>query len=80
MASPNTISVPADLMAQVENAARAVDQTPEEWAAEAMKRQLEEDRWHKMLERNERQARAVGIKESDLPRVIAESRRKRRER
>lgn len=67
-------------MAQVENAARAVDQTPEEWAAEAMKRQLEEDRWHKMLERNERQARAVGIKESDLPRVIAESRRKRRER
>lgn len=80
MASPNTISIPADLMVQVESAARAVNQTPEEWATEAMKRQLEEDRWRKILERNERQARAVGIKESDLPRVIAESRRERRER
>ncbi len=80
MAFPNTISIPADLLAQVENAARAANQTLEEWAAEAMKRKLEENRWRSMLQRNERQARKLGIKQSDLPRLIAESRRERRQR
>jgi hypothetical protein len=79
MRSPNTISIPADLLAQVESAARAANQTPEEWANEAMKRQLEESKWRKMLQRNEHQAQKLGIKESDLPRLIAESRRERRQ-
>jgi hypothetical protein len=59
---------------------RTANQPPEEWAAEAMKRQLEENKWRKMLLHNERQARDLGIKESDVSRLIAESRRERRQR
>ncbi len=74
----NTLSFPSDLMAKIESAAHATDQTPEEWAAEAVQRQLKNEQWRDVLDRNERHVRALGLKESDVPHLVDEARAERR--
>ena len=78
MATQNTLSVPPELMAQIEAAAQAVNQTPNEWAVEAMRRQLEDDRWQSMLKRNEHYAQAINITEADVPNLVHQDRLQRR--
>lgn len=74
MASQNILSVTPELMAQIEAAASAANQTPDEWAAEVMQRKLQESRVKAMFARNERYARKASIKESDVPDLVHQAR------
>ena len=74
MATQNTLSISSELMEQIEFAAKAADKTTDQWAAEAIQRQLEDDRWQKMFRRNERYARGLNINEADVPKLVRQSR------
>ena len=78
MASPNTFSVPPDLMAKIEAAAREAHKTPYQWVVEIMERELQEARWQDLLKRTERHARDLGIKEEHVPDLVHQYRRERR--
>ena len=71
----SALHIPSSLMAQVEEAARAVNQTPDEWAAEAMQRQLQQDQRTRFHERLRDHARTHGFTLDDVEREIAEHRR-----
>ena len=71
------LPIPADLMKQIAAAARAADKTPEEWAAEALHRQLDDDRWRKMFAKHDRISRQLDIRETDIPAVVEQARRER---
>ena len=77
MAAQNTLSVSPELMAQIEAAAQAANQTPDEWAAEVMARKLQESRVRAMFARNEGYARRSGYQESDVPDLVHQTRRER---
>jgi hypothetical protein len=78
MANQNTLSVPPELMVQIEAAAQAANKTPDEWAAEAMQKQLEDNYWQNMLKRNERYAQAMNITEADVPNLVHQNRLERK--
>lgn len=72
------LRVPPDLVTQIEEAARAANKTPDEWAAEAFEHHLETQKWQKLVAYGHENARKLGIKEEDIPRLIAESREERK--
>jgi DNA-binding transcriptional MocR family regulator len=74
MATQNTLSVPPELMAEIKTAAQATDQTPDEWVAEVIKRQLEDSRWLSMLKQNESYAQAMDITEADVSNLVHQDR------
>ena len=73
----NTLSFPSELMAQIESAAIAAHQTPEEWAADAMQRQLKNAHFKSILARNDRDMLRSRIKESDVPDMVHQARAER---
>lgn len=68
------LSVPPELLSEMEAAAKAENKTPDEWAAEAFARHLESQKWQKLVAFGHEHAKTHGFKESDIPRSIAESR------
>jgi hypothetical protein len=64
-----------ELLQKVEETARAQNREPEEVVTEAVGKYLEEQSWVKYVERNEARARANGIGEEDVDRLISEVRR-----
>ena len=72
------LSVPADLVSEMEAAAKAENMTPDEWAAEAYEQRLEAQKWQNLVAFGQEQARKHGFKESDVQRLIAESRAEQR--
>jgi hypothetical protein len=68
------LSVPSDLVTEMEAAAKAENKTPDEWAAEAFARHLESTKWQELVAFGHEHARKHGFKEEDVPRFIAESR------
>lgn len=74
------VNIPEALGDQVERAAKAENKTPDEFVQEAIERQLMLKR-HEVLKRfGKANAIEQGLTESDLPRLIAESRTEKRER
>ena len=69
-----------ELMHQVEETARAQHRKPEEVVSEAVQKYLDEQSWVQFVEKNEKRARANGIGEEDVDRLIAEYRHEKRER
>ena len=67
-------ALPGNLMAEVRKLARAEDRTTDEVVQEAVERLLRMKRRQKLYEYGEQQARKVGIKESDVPRLVRETR------
>jgi predicted transcriptional regulator len=63
-----------DLLHQVEETARAQNRKPEEVVSEAVRKYLDEQSWVKFVEQNEVRARAKGISEEDVDRLISEVR------
>jgi hypothetical protein len=63
-----------DLFHQVEKTARAQNREPAEVVSEAVRKYLDEESWVKFVEQNEVRARAKGIIEEDVDRLIAEVR------
>jgi predicted transcriptional regulator len=69
-----------DLLRQIEETARAQNRKPSEVLEEAVKQYLDKESWVKFVERNEARAKAMGIAENDVPRLVEEVRRENQER
>jgi metal-responsive CopG/Arc/MetJ family transcriptional regulator len=70
----NNISLPAPLLAEIRSAAQAEHCGVNEVLTDAVKRYIEERSWTKLLEYGAERARAGDVKESEVDRLIAESR------
>lgn len=69
------LSLPEGLQAEIKRVARAQERTVNEVLAEAVDRYIKEKQWQNLKSYGRQKARERGIKESDVPRLIAESRR-----
>ena len=74
MDAANNISLPAPLLAEIQSAAQAEHRRVDEVLTDAVKRYIEERLWTKLLEYGAERANALGVKKSDVDRLIAESR------
>jgi metal-responsive CopG/Arc/MetJ family transcriptional regulator len=74
MDAVNNISLPEPLLAEIQSAAQAEHRSVDEVLTDAVRRYVEERSWTKTLDYGAERARALGIKESDVDRLIAESR------
>lgn len=77
-----TMKIPLseELQQQVEDLAREQHREPAEVLEEAVRRYVGVQRLEKLAERGEKRARALGIKEEDVPGLVHEVRRENRER
>ena len=73
-----TVELPDDLLDEVHQKAQAEGRTPDDVIADATRLYLTHGRLEKLVRRNEQRATALGITESDVPRVIKEFRRETR--
>jgi metal-responsive CopG/Arc/MetJ family transcriptional regulator len=78
MDAANNISLPAPLLAEIQSAAQAERRSVDEVLTDAVKRYIEERSWTKLLEYGAERAKALGVKESDIDRIIGESRAEQR--
>jgi predicted transcriptional regulator len=72
------VKMPSSLLAEVQEAAEEENRTREELVREAVERYLKDRHWHRLLAYGEQQARALGLSETDVPRLIEEYRRQSR--
>ena len=69
------LSLPDGLQKEIEKVARAQERTVNEVLAEAVDRYIREEQWQSLKSYGRQKARERGIKEGDVLRLIAESRR-----
>ena len=69
------LSLPDGLQTEIEKVTRAQARTVNEVLAEAADRYIREKQWQSLKSYGRQKARERGIKESDVQRLIAESRR-----
>jgi hypothetical protein len=69
------LPVPSVLIAQMEEIADAEGRTLDEVAQDAIQRFIDDRRWGRLVNYGKSQARALGLKSSDVTRLIDESRR-----
>jgi predicted transcriptional regulator len=69
------LSLPDGLQTEIEKVARAQERTVNEVLAEAVDRYIREEQWQSLKSYGRQKARQRGIKENDVQRLIAESRR-----
>jgi hypothetical protein len=67
--------LPDELLHRVAETARIQNRGPEEVAADAVSKYLDDLSWVQFVERNEARARKMGIGEEDADRLIADVRR-----
>jgi hypothetical protein len=80
MGAQNTISIPGELLAQMQAAAAAEGKTTEEWLTEAVQARLEDLQWRNLFAYGSERARASGYGEEDLSSVIKQWRHEQRNR
>jgi hypothetical protein len=78
MDAPNNISLPELLLAEIQSAAQAEHRSLDEVFTDAVRRYVEERSWTQLLGYGAERAKALGVKESDIDRLIAESRAEQR--
>jgi len=78
MDAANNISLPEPLLAEIRSAAQAEHRSVDEVLTDAVKRYVEERSWTKLLDYGAERAKTLGVKESDIDRLIAESRAEQR--
>lgn len=78
-ADDNADLLPAELKREIDVAAAEERRPPGEIIGEAIGTYLKNRRWRQLVERGQARARELGLTESDLPRLIAESRAERRQ-
>ncbi len=69
-----------DLLHQVEETARVQNRQPEEIVSEAVRKYLDDQKWEQLVTTGEKRAKARGLTEADVPRLIEEVRRENRTR
>jgi metal-responsive CopG/Arc/MetJ family transcriptional regulator len=74
MASGNNVSLPEPLLAQIRNTAMAEHRSVDELLTDAVERYLEDRSWTNLLRYGAERAGALHVKESDVDRLISESR------
>jgi hypothetical protein len=72
---PTDVLVPPGLIAEVQAAADEEHPAPAELVREAIERYMDEREWRKLLAYGQERARALGLPEADVPRLITEARR-----
>ena len=72
-----SLSLPPKLLREAERVARREGRTKSELLREALRRYLANSRWRDLQEIGPAQARKLGIKESDVERLVAEYRMER---
>jgi metal-responsive CopG/Arc/MetJ family transcriptional regulator len=72
------ISLPEPLLAEIQSAAQAEHRSVDEVLTDAVKRYVEDRSWTRLLDYGSERAKALGIKESDVDSLIAESRAEQR--
>ena len=70
----NNILLSDSLLAEIQVAAQVEKRSVEEVLQDAVKKYLDDRSWTNWLDRNQSHAKSLGIKESDVDRLIAESR------
>jgi len=78
MGAANNISLPEPLLAEIQIAAQAEHRTVDEVLTDAVKRYVEERSWTKLQDYGAERAKTLGIKESDIDQLIAQSRAEQR--
>jgi metal-responsive CopG/Arc/MetJ family transcriptional regulator len=78
MDAGNKISLPEPLLTEIKNVAQAERRSVDDVLADAVKRYIEERSWTELIGYGAERARALGVKESDIDRLIEESRTERR--
>jgi hypothetical protein len=78
MGVANNFSLPEPLLAQIQSAAQAEQRSVNEVLIDAVKRYVEERSWTKLLDYGTERAKTLGVKESDVDQLIAESRAEQR--
>jgi len=78
MGAANNIALPESLLAEIRSAALAEHRTVDEVLGEAVKRYVEDRSWTNLLAYGAERATALGIRESDIDGLIAESRAEQR--
>jgi len=79
-ASPDSLTIPAELLAQIRAEAAQEHRSAGEVLRDAVNRYVRERRWQRMLAKGQARAMALGLTEADVPRLIAEFREEQRQR
>jgi len=66
--------IPPELLPELQAAAEEEQRAPSEVVGEALETYFKNRRWRRLLEMGQARARALGLTEDDLPRLMAESR------
>jgi metal-responsive CopG/Arc/MetJ family transcriptional regulator len=74
-----TVQLPAELMHEVQKAAAEQQRSISEVLTDAARLYLGEQQWQRITAAAEQRARAQGLTEDDVPRLVEEARRERRE-
>lgn len=69
-----SLSLPPELLREADRVAKKEGRTKSELFREALRRYLQERRWAELREYGARQARKLGIRETEVGRLIAEYR------
>lgn len=80
MGTEKNVHLPEGLLARIAAAARAENRAPDDLVEDAVERYLGRQKLERLYAYGEERARALGLKERDVPRLIAESRREAKER
>ena len=78
MATRNNLHIPDDLLSAVSEAATADGKSTDELAADALRRYMAHRKLEELGKYGREQSRRLGYTETDVPRLIAESRRESR--
>jgi predicted transcriptional regulator len=73
-----TLSLPDGLQAEIEQVARSEGRSVNDVLAEAVDRYVKDKQWQSLKSYGRRKARERGVKQSDVPKLIAEFRRENR--
>jgi len=73
-AKQTSLSLPPALMREVEPVAKREDRTRNELLHEAVRHYIADSRWRELHEYGQKQARKLGLKESDVQHLIEEVR------
>ena len=77
VAAGNNISLPEPLLVKLQSVAQAEHRSVGEVPSDAVKRYLDDRSWTDLLDYGAERANALGIKESDIDRLISKSRSER---
>ena len=78
MITEEKLQIDGELLAELRAKAAAEGKTFDQGADDALRQYLEKDQWERLVASKREAARAMGLTEADVPRLVVEARRERR--